>query len=121
MRLNEFARGAVDIFVNNAGTILRKSLLEHSDEDIDIVLNSNLSGTIRMALGFARRMQLPAGSNGGTIVNLASNHAFAGGTGRGIYAVSKAGIVQFTKTAGAEFAPLGIRVFAVAPGLLKIV
>ena len=51
MRLNEFARGAVDIFVNNAGTILRKSLLEHSDEDIDIVLNSNLSGTIRMALG----------------------------------------------------------------------
>lgn len=113
------AAGAVDIFVNNAGIILRKSLLEHSDEDINILVNTNLSGTIRMALGFARRMQIAAGGNGGIIVNLASNHAFAGGVGRGIYAASKAGIVQFTKTAGAEFAPLGIRVFAVAPGPIE--
>ena len=110
------AAGAVDIFVNNAGIILRKSLIEHSDEDIDAVLSTNLSGAIRMALGFARRMQLPAGGNGGVIVNLATQHAFAGGAGRGIYATSKAGIVQFTKSAAAEFAPLGIRVFAVAPG-----
>lgn len=108
--------GAVDIFVNNAGIILRKPLLEHSDEDIDAVLNTNLSGAIRMALGFARRMQRPAGGNGGVIVNLATQHAYAGGAGRGIYATSKAGIIQFTRAAGVELAPLGIRVFAVAPG-----
>lgn len=108
--------GVVDVFVNNAGIIIRKPLLEHSDTDIDAVLDTNLGGAIRMALGFARQMQLPGGGRGGVILNLATQHAFGGGAGRAIYATSKAGIVQFTKAAAVEFAPLGIRVLAVAPG-----
>lgn len=110
------AAGSVDVFVNNAGIIIRKPLLEHTDADIEAILDTNLAGAIRMAMGFARKMQLPAGGRGGVILNLATQHAFGGGAGRAIYAASKAGIVQFTKAAAVEFAPLGIRVLAVAPG-----
>lgn len=108
--------GVVDVFINNAGIIIRKPLLDHTEAEIDAVLDTNLGGAIRMALGFARQMQIPAGGRGGVILNLATQHAFAGGAGRAIYATSKAGIVQFTKAAAAEFAPLGIRVLAIAPG-----
>lgn len=108
--------GVVDVFVNNAGIIIRKPLLEHTDADIDAILDTNLGGAVRMALGFARQMQVPGGGRGGIILNLATQHAFGGGAGRAIYATSKSGIVQFTKAAAVEFAPLGIRVLAVAPG-----
>jgi 2-deoxy-D-gluconate 3-dehydrogenase len=108
--------GVVDVLVNNAGIIIRKPLLEHTDADIDAILDTNLGGAVRMALGFARQMQVPAGGRGGVILNLATQHAFGGGAGRAIYATSKAGIVQFTKAAAVEFAPLGIRVVAIAPG-----
>ena len=107
--------GVVDVFINNAGIIVRKPLLEHTEADIDSILDTNLGGAVRMALGFARQMQVPVG-RGGVILNLATQHAFAGGAGRAIYATSKAGIVQFTKAAAVEFAPLGIRVLAIAPG-----
>lgn len=108
--------GVVDVFINNAGIIIRKPLLEHSEADIDAILDTNLGGAVRMALGFARQMQVPKGGRGGVILNLATQHAFGGGAGRAIYATSKAGIVQFTKAAAVEFAPLGIRVLAIAPG-----
>lgn len=108
--------GVVDVFINNAGIIIRKPLLEHTEADIDALLDTNLGGAVRMALGFARQMQVPAGGRGGVILNLATQHAFGGGAGRAIYATSKAGIVQFTKAAAVEFAPLGIRVLAIAPG-----
>lgn len=108
--------GVVDVFVNNAGIIIRKPLLEHTEADIDAIFDTNMGGAIRMALGMARQMQVPAGGRGGVILNLATQHAFGGGAGRAIYATSKAGIVQFTKAAAVEFAPLGIRVLAIAPG-----
>ncbi len=110
------AIGAVDVFVNNAGIMVRKNLLDHTDDEIDAVLNVNLRGSILMALGMARQMRSNKGRRGAVICNLATQHAFAGGGGRGIYAASKAGIVQFTKAAGAELALEGIRVFAIAPG-----
>lgn len=107
------AAGAVDVFVNNAGVILRKTLLDMSIAEASELLSVNVTGSILMAIGMARNM---ATKQSGVIVNLSSQHAFIGARERGIYAASKAAISQFTKTAGVEWAPLGIRVVAVAPG-----
>jgi 3-oxoacyl-[acyl-carrier protein] reductase len=57
-----------------------------------------------------------AARGAGTILNVSSQHAFIGAAYRGIYAATKAAIVQFTRTAAVEWAPLGIRVAGVAPG-----
>ena len=52
----------------------------------------------------------------GVIVNTASQIAFTGGPERAIYGTAKAGLVQFTRAAGVELAPHGVRVVALAPG-----
>jgi NAD(P)-dependent dehydrogenase (short-subunit alcohol dehydrogenase family) len=107
------AIGAVDVFVNNAGVIARKPLLEMSIAETSELLSVNVTGSILMAIGMARHM---AAKRSGLIVNLSSQHAFIGAKERGIYAASKAAVSQFTRTAGLEWAPLGVRVVAIAPG-----
>jgi NAD(P)-dependent dehydrogenase (short-subunit alcohol dehydrogenase family) len=108
--------GVVDIFVNNAGIILRKPLFEHSYAEIDRVFAINLSGAIKLAVGLARPMRKSAGGRGGVIINVSTQHAFAGGGGRAIYAASKAALAQFTKSAAVEWIGEGIRVCGIAPG-----
>lgn len=103
----------VDVFVNNAGKLVRKPLLDTPFDEISDILATNVDGAIKMAIAMARRM---VERKAGTIVNIASQHAFTGAANRGIYGASKAALVQFTKTAAVEWAPLGLRVFAVAPG-----
>lgn len=110
------AIGPVDVFVNNAGMMQRKALLDLADVEIDTIIDVNLKGSLRMAIGMARQMHRQNGGQGGVIANLATQHIFAGGAGRGLYASSKAGIAQYTRAAAVEWAPGGIRVFAVAPG-----
>lgn len=107
------AAGPVDIFVNNAGKLVRRPLLDMPFDEISDILATNIDGAIKMAIAMARRM---VERRAGTIVNIASQHAFTGAANRGIYGASKAALVQFTKTAAVEWAPLGVRAFAVAPG-----
>lgn len=107
------AAGAVDVFVNNAGVIVRKPLLDMTTAETSELLSVNVTGSILMAIGMARQM---ATRRSGTIVSLSSQHAFIGAKERGIYAASKAAISQFTKTASVEWAPFGVRVVAIAPG-----
>jgi NAD(P)-dependent dehydrogenase (short-subunit alcohol dehydrogenase family) len=107
------AIGAVDVFVNNAGVIARKPLLEMTTAETTDLLAVNMTGSILMATGIARRM---AARGSGVIVNLSSQHAFIGAKDRGIYAASKAAVSQFTRTAAVEWAPHGVRVVAIAPG-----
>jgi NAD(P)-dependent dehydrogenase (short-subunit alcohol dehydrogenase family) len=107
------AAGVVDVFVNNAGIIIRKPLLDTSPAEISELMAVNAAGSIKMAIAIARGM---AERSHGTIVNVASQHAFIGAANRGVYAATKAAIVQFTRTAAVEWAPLGIRVVGIAPG-----
>jgi NAD(P)-dependent dehydrogenase (short-subunit alcohol dehydrogenase family) len=107
------AAGVVDVFVNNAGIIIRKPLLDTSPAEISELMAVNAAGSIKMAIAIARGM---AERRQGTIVNVASQHAFIGAANRGVYAATKAAIVQFTRTAAVEWAPLGIRVVGIAPG-----
>lgn len=107
------AIGAVDVFVNNAGVIARKPLLEMSMAETADLLAVNVTGSILMATGMARHM---VAQRSGVIINLSSQHAFIGAKERGIYAASKAAVSQFTRTAAIEWAPHGVRVLAIAPG-----
>ncbi len=111
------ASGSVDVFINNAGIIVRKPLLETSFSEISELVDVNAAGSIKMAIAIARGMAV---RGAGTIPNVSSQHAFIGAAYRGIYAATKAAIVQFTCMAAVEWAPLGIRVARLAPGPVEL-
>ena len=106
------AQGPIDVLVNSAGMAIRKPALEVELDDWNRVINVNLTGTFLCARAAARHM--PAG---GSIVNLASIMGLSGG---GLYPnisyqTSKGGVVNMTRALAVEWAPLQIRVNAVAP------
>ena len=108
------ALGRLDVLVANAGTIHREPALEVSLEDFRRVLEVNLVGAFAAARAAARR--LASRASAGRIVFIASVLSFQGGINVCSYAASKGGIAQLTKALANEWAPLGIRVNAVAPG-----
>ncbi len=107
--------GGLDILVNNAGHLVQRCpIAEMSDELFRTIIDVNLTSTFLVTRAALRHM-LPRGS--GSIVNMASAAAFAGGgNGSAMYATSKAAIVGFTRALAKEVGSKGIRVNAVAPG-----
>ncbi len=108
--------GALDIVVNNAGTIRRAPAAETRDEDWLAVLDVNLSSVFRMCRAAGRHM-LAQGR--GKIVNVASLLAFQGGILVPAYAASKGGVAQLTKALANEWAGRGVNVNAIAPGYVR--
>ncbi|HLT99458.1 MAG TPA: SDR family NAD(P)-dependent oxidoreductase [Burkholderiaceae bacterium] len=106
--------GAPDVLVNNAGVTATRPLLQQTEEDWDSVIDTNLKGCWLVATEAARRM-VTAGRHG-AIVNVASilGERVAGGVAP--YAISKAGVVQATKSMALELARYQIRVNALLPG-----
>ena len=88
--------GAPDVVVNNAGITVTRPLLEQTEDDFDRVIETNLKGCWLVATEAARRMV--AAGHGGSIVNLASSLGDRVAGGVVPYAISKAGVVQTTKT-----------------------
>lgn len=111
--LEEF--GPVEILVNNAG-IIRRHGIDDADFDThwDATFRVNVDGTKNMALAFVPHLEKTAGR----IVNLASIMAITAGPGIPAYVASKGAIGQFTKALAHELAPRGIRVNALAPGVI---
>jgi 3-oxoacyl-[acyl-carrier protein] reductase len=107
--------GGLDILVNNAGFLVQRCpIAEMPDEPYHTIMDVNMTSTFLMCRAALRHM-LSRGS--GTIVNMSSAAAFAGGgAGAAIYAASKAAVVGFTRALAKEVGPKGIRVNAVAPG-----
>lgn len=108
--------GTPTIVVNNSGIADVGKAMELSEETWDTVINTNLSGAWRVARQAARKM-LHTGTSG-TIINIASIVGFRVATGLAAYAVSKAALVQLTRTLALEWARYHIRVNAIAPGYI---
>ena len=108
--------GPIRGLVNCAGIYPVTPLLEMAVEEWDRVLNTNLKGPFLVTQAVARRM-IEARS-GGSIVNISSSASRLARPGIAHYAASKAGLNQLTAVMAVELAPHGIRVNAVAPGLI---
>jgi 2-deoxy-D-gluconate 3-dehydrogenase len=106
----------VDILVNNAGIIIRKPVLEHSDEFWDKVIEVNLTAPFILAREFAKEM---VARGWGKILFIASILSFQGGIFVPSYAASKGGICQLMKALANELAGKGVNVNAIAPGYIS--
>ncbi len=110
--------GPATALVNNAGIYPNHTLLDMPQAAWDAVLGTNLTGTFLVAQRFARRRVATGG--GGAIVNLSLTAAFSARIGAGHYSASKAGVAMLTRSMAQEWGPYGIRVNAVAPGLIEV-
>jgi NAD(P)-dependent dehydrogenase (short-subunit alcohol dehydrogenase family) len=109
--------GRIDILVNNAGIAVRRGSLDITREEWDKVIAVNQTGVFLCARAAARAMKA---QGGGAIVNLASIMGFSGGIyPNPAYQASKGAVVNLTRALALEFAPLGIRVNAVAPTYVR--
>jgi 2-deoxy-D-gluconate 3-dehydrogenase len=105
----------VDILINNAGTIRRTPAAAHSDEDWDLVLQTNLSAPFILA----RELATPMIERGrGKIIFVASLLSFQGGITVPGYTAAKSGIAGLTKALANEWAPKGVNVNSIAPGYM---
>jgi 3-oxoacyl-[acyl-carrier protein] reductase len=109
--------GRIDVLCNIAGIAPPAPFLETPDENWDATIDVNLKGVFFCSQIVARAMV----RNGikGNIVNMASTNGLVGEVGLVAYNASKFGVVGLTMTAAIELAPHGIRVNAVAPGMIR--
>ncbi|WP_162605386.1 SDR family NAD(P)-dependent oxidoreductase [Jiangella ureilytica] len=104
--------GAPTILVNSAGGLVRKPAFDVTVEDWDWLMETHLRGTFFTCQGFGRAM---AAEGYGKIINMSSTWASTFLPGRIVYATAKAGLGHMTEGLAVEWAPLGIRVNAIAP------
>jgi 3-oxoacyl-[acyl-carrier protein] reductase len=107
--------GDVDALVNNAGVTRDTLIARMTDEDWDVVIDTNLRGAFNTSRAVARKMLR---RRAGAIVNLTSVVGLHGNPGQANYAASKAGIIGLTKALARELGSRGVRVNAVAPGYI---
>ena len=107
--------GRLDVFINNAGASKPSTFPEVTEEIWDWTMDLNLKGAFFLMQEAAKVM---IAQKSGSIINLASIAAIGGLTSSPPYAAAKAGLVNFTVVAAAYLAKYGIRVNAVAPGIV---
>jgi NAD(P)-dependent dehydrogenase (short-subunit alcohol dehydrogenase family) len=108
--------GDIDIVVLTAATNVRKRLLDYTREEFDRVLALNLGATFDVVRAFGAGM---VERGRGSIIGFSSIRGTTVEPGQGPYAATKAGLVQLFRTAAAEFGPSGVRVNAIAPGVVE--
>lgn len=106
--------GPIDILVNNAAFAVLKSLLDHTEEDWDSVLETDLTACFLLSK-YAAQSMIRRG-RGGKIINVASIGGFKGTPVYPSYGVSKGGLLQLTRCLAIELAPHNIQVNSLAPG-----
>jgi len=108
--------GKVDLLVNNAGIIIRENMSSpHAGANWRKTLDVNVHGTFNVTHAFLTAIKNTSGS----IINIASIAAYAGQGASLGYSPSKGAIKMFTQSLAQELAPLGVRVNALAPGVIE--
>ncbi len=105
--------GKLDVLVNNAGIMITGRMEMASDDAVDKVFNTNVFGLLHVSQMAIRLLKK---SDAGTIINISSILGDVGDIGQTVYAASKAAVSSMTRTWAREYAPMGIRVNAIAPG-----
>jgi NAD(P)-dependent dehydrogenase (short-subunit alcohol dehydrogenase family) len=106
--------GRIDVLVNSAGTHLKKPAFEVNSEEWDQIQDTNLKATFFVCQRIARVMR---DQGGGSIINLSSVASFTDFAETSVYGSSKAAVDKLTASLACEWAPFGIRVNAIAPGV----
>jgi meso-butanediol dehydrogenase/(S,S)-butanediol dehydrogenase/diacetyl reductase len=104
--------GRLDVLANVAGVLRCSLTTDTTDDEWDLVLGVNLTGTFRFCRAALPRLV----ESQGAIVNVASTAALAGSPWMAAYAASKGGVVALTRTLAIEFGKRGVRANAVCPG-----
>ena len=107
--------GSIDILVNNAGVTKDGLLMRMSEEDWDLVINTNLKSVFLFTKAVSRFM---ISQKSGKIINISSVVGITGNAGQSNYVASKSGVIGFTKSIAKELASRNIQVNAVAPGFV---
>jgi 3-oxoacyl-[acyl-carrier protein] reductase len=116
MEAANHSSGRIDILINNAGILRDCYLPMMSDDDWDAVVRGNINPLFHCCKWGVRKM---IARRSGVIVNLSSVSALTGTAGQTNYAASKGAALSFTRSLARELGPMGIRVNAVAPGLIE--
>ena len=106
----------IDVLINNAGITKDNLLLKMSEDDFDMVINTNLKGAFNM-IKHTSKIMLKQKS--GTIINMSSVVGLTGNIGQVNYSASKAGMIGMTFSTARELASRGITCNAIAPGFIK--
>jgi 3-oxoacyl-[acyl-carrier protein] reductase len=106
----------IDILVNNAGAIRDNQLAAFDDDDVRIVLDTNVGGVFNVTRAVVPHMIV---RRRGKIINIGSVSGTKGGRGQTNYAASKGAIEGFTRSLAVELAPRKITVNCVAPGVIE--
>ena len=110
------AEGHIDCLVNNAGIVYNRKIGMIMREETERMFLVNVIAVLELIQLVSRLM---ARCGGGSIVNIASVTAVLGSPGQVAYSATKGAVISLTKSAAKELAPQGIRVNAVAPGIVK--
>jgi len=108
--------GKIDVLINNAGIIKDGYIMLMSAKDWNDVINVNLTGVFHCTKAVSEHM---IGQKSGSIINIASLSGITGLPGQTNYSASKGGVIAFTMALSKEFAPFGINVNTVAPGIIE--
>jgi NAD(P)-dependent dehydrogenase (short-subunit alcohol dehydrogenase family) len=106
----------VDILVTTPAVNVRKPLLSYSADEFDRVVRLNLKGSFLVAQAVARRM---SEHKSGSIIFFSSIRSITVEPGQGVYAATKAGLVQLARTFASELGAAGVRANCIAPGVVE--
>ena len=116
--------GSIDILINNSGVSTTQRIQDVEGSDFDYVFDTNVKGAFFVAQEVGKRMlaraqgSAPGSFTGGRIVNVASMAGLRVLPKIGIYAMSKAAVIQMTKAMALEWGRFGINVNAICPGYI---
>jgi Dehydrogenases with different specificities (related to short-chain alcohol dehydrogenases) len=108
--------GRIDSLVNNAGVVFNKKMGMIIRSEMELMFKVNVVAVIELIQLVSRLMTR---NNSGSIINISSVTAVVGSAGQVAYSATKGAVISLTKSSAKELAPMGIRVNAVAPGIVK--